>query len=173
MRFLEYYPVDFYNGVGNRCTIFFTYCPHACKGCHNKKSWNYEAKNSKLFDEEMQNRIINDLKDPFIFRHGLTLSGGDPLALRNAIELIPFLKRVKNECPDKNIWCWTGYKIEELLVNEIQKECLNYIDVLIDGKFEQEFYDPSLNWRGSSNQKIYELYKKNGLLIDFKDVTNN
>ena len=127
--------------------------PHGCKGCYNQKSWSFSA--GVLFDEAMEQQIINDLKDTRIKRQGLTLSGGDPLHPLNVETLLPFVQRVKRECPDKDIWVWTGYKLDEL--DEQQRAMLPYIDVLIDGKFIQEQADPSLVWRGSANQIIHRF----------------
>ena len=77
---------------------------------------------------------------------------------RNVETLLPLVQRVKRECPDKDIWVWTGYKLEEL--DAYQRQMLPYIDVLIDGKFIQEQADPSLVWRGSANQVIHRLASK-------------
>ena len=119
----------------------------------DQKSWSFSA--GVLFDEAMEQQIINDLKDTRIKRQGLTLSGGDPLHPLNVETLLPFVQRVKRECPDKDIWVWTGYKLDEL--DEQQRAMLPYIDVLIDGKFIQEQADPSLVWRGSANQIIHRF----------------
>lgn len=118
-----------------------------------KKSWSFSA--GVLFDDVMEQQIINDLKDTRIKRQGLTLSGGDPLHPLNVETLLPFVQRVKRECPDKDIWVWTGYKLDEL--DKQQRAMLPYIDVLIDGKFIQEQADPSLVWRGSANQIIHRF----------------
>ena len=83
------------------------------------------------------------------------LSGGDPLHPANVADILKLVKRVKSECQGKDIWMWTGYELDEL--DEQQKEVLNYIDTLIDGRFEQEKADPSLDWRGSSNQIIHRF----------------
>ena len=139
MNYLQYYPTDVVNGEGTRCTLFVSGCTHGCRGCYNQKSWSFD----------------NDLKDTRIKRQGLTLSGGDPMHPRNVEALLPFVKRVKKECPDKDIWVWTGYKLDEL--DDYQRQMLPYIDVLIDGKFIQEQADPSLVWRGSANQVIYRF----------------
>lgn len=153
MNYLQYYPVDVVNGEGTRCTLFVSGCTHGCKGCYNQKSWSFSA--GVRFDEAMAQQIINDLKDTRIKRQGLTLSGGDPLHPHNLETLLPFVQRVKRECPDKDIWVWTGYTLAEL--DENQRAILPYIDVLIDGKFEQKKADPSLLWRGSANQVIYRF----------------
>lgn len=162
MNYLQYYPVDIINGEGTRCTLFVSGCTHACKGCYNQKSWSFSA--GVEFDSVMEEQIIKDLKDTRIKRQGLTLSGGDPMHPNNIETLLPLVQRIKRECPDKDIWVWTGYQIDEL--DEKQSQMLPYIDVIIDGKFEQEKADPALIWRGSANQKVYRISKDNSQ-IDF------
>ncbi|MFZ7162037.1 anaerobic ribonucleoside-triphosphate reductase-activating protein [Avibacterium avium] len=153
MNYLQYYPVDIVNGEGTRCTLFVSGCEHACRGCYNQKSWSFSA--GLPFDKAMEDQIIRDLQDQRIKRQGLSLSGGDPLHPRNVPTLLALVKRVKRECPDKDVWLWTGYKLAEL--NDLQRQMLPYIDVLIDGKFIKEQADPSLIWRGSANQMIYRF----------------
>lgn len=165
MNYLQYYPVDIVNGEGTRCTLFVSGCTHGCKGCYNQKSWSFSA--GVPFGIEMEEQILKDLKDTRIKRQGLTLSGGDPLHPRNVETLLPLVQRVKRECPDKDIWVWTGYKLEEL--DEYQRQMLPYIDVLIDGKFIQEQADPSLVWRGSANQVIHRLASKKQISSNISD----
>lgn len=153
MNYHKYYPVDVVNGEGTRCSLFVSGCIHQCRGCYNQSTWKTES--GKIFTQEDEDRIIIDLNDQEIKRQGLSLSGGDPLHPENISSILHLVKRVKKECLNKDIWLWTGYKIDEL--NEKQKEILSYIDVIIDGKFIQELKDPSLHWRGSSNQNIYKL----------------
>lgn len=153
MNYLQYYPVDIVNGEGTRCTLFVSGCTHHCKGCYNQKSWSFDA--GVLFDEAMEQQIIDDLNDTRIKRQGLSLSGGDPMHPQNIERLLPLVQRIKKECQGKDIWVWTGYKLDEL--NDVQRQMLPYIDVLIDGKFIQEQADPSLVWRGSANQVVYRF----------------
>ena len=153
MNYLSYNKCDVLNGTGVRCVLWCSGCTHKCQGCFSKESWKFC--NGLPFNQEIQDKIISDLKPDYI--SGLTLSGGDSMHPRNAIDLIPFIKRIKEELPSKNIWCYTGYVLEDLLGNEIQKELLSSIDVLVDGPFVQELADSSLKFHGSSNQKI--LYK--------------
>lgn len=103
----------------------------------------------------MEDQIIADLQDTRIKRQGLSLSGGDPLHPQNLSAILQLVKRVKKECPEKDIWVWTGYLLADLTPE--QQEVVSYINVLIDGKFVQELYDPALLWRGSSNQVIHRL----------------
>ena len=160
MNYLQYYPIDVVNGVGTRCTLFVSGCDHFCKGCHNSSSWN--ASGGHPFTAEMEDQIIKDLGDPRIHRDGLSLSGGDPLFPGNIDGILQLVKRVKAEYPDKDIWLWTGYTLETL--TESQREIMDYVDVLIDGKFELDKRDLSLAWRGSSNQRVIKL--KQGIALD-------
>ena len=98
---------------------------------------------------------IADLNDTRIKRQGLSLSGGDPLHPQNVAEIIKLVQRVRAECPGKDIWVWTGYKLDEL--DEAQMQVVNLINVLVDGKFVQDLKDPALIWRGSSNQVVHHL----------------
>ena len=153
MKYHQYYAVDIVNGPGTRCTLFVSGCMHECPGCYNKSTWRL---NSGLpFTQEMEDRIIADLNDTRIKRQGISLSGGDPLHPQNVPDILKLVKRIHAECPGKDIWVWTGYKIEEL--NAAQQEVVDLINVLIDGKFMQDLKDPMLIWRGSSNQVVHHL----------------
>ena len=103
----------------------------------------------------MSDRVIADLNDSRIKRRGLSLSGGDPLHPANVPHVLALVKRVRAECPGKDLWCWTGYQLGELTAP--QRELVALFDVLVDGKFEKELADPGLLWRGSSNQQIHDL----------------
>lgn len=151
MNYHQYHHIDVVNGPGTRCTLFVSGCVHQCRGCYNQSTQRLDS--GHLFTKEMANRIIEDLKDTRIKRRGLSLSGGDPMHPANVQDVLALVKRVKQECPDKDVWLWTGYTLDELDAN--QQTLLPFIDTLIDGKFEQESYDPSLKWRGSSNQIIH------------------
>ncbi|KAB7895172.1 anaerobic ribonucleoside-triphosphate reductase-activating protein [Rouxiella sp. S1S-2] len=153
MNYHQYYPVDVVNGPGTRCTLFVSGCVHQCPGCYNKSTWRLNS--GLLFTQEMEDLIVANLQDTLIPRQGLSLSGGDPLHPQNLPAINQLLRRVVSECPGKNIWMWTGYRLEELTGE--QRETLAWVNVLIDGKFVQSLRDPSLIWRGSSNQVIHYL----------------
>ncbi|MFU6836329.1 anaerobic ribonucleoside-triphosphate reductase-activating protein [Proteus mirabilis] len=153
MNYHQYYPVDVVNGPGTRCTLFVAGCVHQCRGCYNKSTWSLTS--GKPFTQEVEDQIIADLQDTRIKRQGLSLSGGDPLHPKNLSAILKLVKRVKTQCPEKDIWVWTGYLLADLTPE--QQEVVSYINVLIDGKFVQELYDPALLWRGSSNQVIHKL----------------
>ena len=153
MNYHQYYPVDVVNGPGTRCTLFVAGCVHQCRGCYNKSTWSLTS--GKPFTQEVEDQIIADLQDTRIKRQGLSLSGGDPLHPQNLSAILKLVKRVKTQCPEKDIWVWTGYLLADLTPE--QQEVVSYINVLIDGKFVHELYDPALLWRGSSNQVIHKL----------------
>lgn len=153
MNYHQYYPVDVVNGPGTRCTLFVAGCAHQCRGCYNQSTWRPDS--GRPFTTALADKIIADLNDPRIARQGLSLSGGDPLHPANVAEVLRLVQRVRAECPGKDIWLWTGYRLAEL--DAAQQQVTALINVLIDGKFEQELRDPALIWRGSSNQVVHKL----------------
>lgn len=153
MNYHQYYAIDVVNSPGTRCTLFVAGCIHQCRGCYNQSTWRLDS--GVPFTQEMEDRIIADLQDTRINRQGLSLSGGDPLHPANVPAILKLVQRVRTECPQKDIWLWTGYKREELTPE--QQKVVRLLDVLVDGKFEQSLYDPGLIWRGSSNQVIHKL----------------
>ncbi|WON77344.1 anaerobic ribonucleoside-triphosphate reductase-activating protein [Serratia sp. UGAL515B_01] len=153
MNYHQYYPIDVVNGPGTRCTLFVSGCVHQCPGCYNKSTWRV---NSGLpFTQQLEDQIIADLNDKRIPRQGLSLSGGDPLHPANIAAVSQLVNRVHAECINKDIWLWSGYRLDEL--DSTQQQIVDRINVLIDGKFVQALKDPALTWRGSSNQVVHRL----------------
>ncbi|HGM7059410.1 TPA: anaerobic ribonucleoside-triphosphate reductase-activating protein [Serratia marcescens] len=153
MNYHQYYPIDVVNGPGTRCTLFVAGCVHQCPGCYNKSTWRLNS--GQPFTPALEDRIIADLNDTRVPRQGLSLSGGDPLHPSNVPSILKLVKRVRAECPGKDIWLWTGYRLAELDAQQMQ--VVDRINVLIDGKFVQDLKDPALIWRGSSNQVVHRL----------------
>lgn len=153
MNYHQYYPVDVVNGPGTRCTLFVSGCVHQCPGCYNQSTWRLNS--GQPFTPELEDRIIADLQSTVIPLQGLSLSGGDPLHPQNVPDVLRLVRRVSSECPGKDIWVWTGYRLDEL--TPARREIVDLINVLVDGKFVQDLKDPSLIWRGSSNQVIHHL----------------
>lgn len=150
MNYIAYYPCDLVNGEGVRATLFVSGCNHACKGCHNKASWRID-KGEAVTDDFIEQMII-DLKD----RDGLSISGGDPLHPFNIDDVYALCQKVKAAYPEKTIWLWTGYLLEEFINHPI----LQVLDVIIDGKFEQN--NPTeKSFRGSHNQRLFVI--ENGI----------
>ena len=153
---------DIANGEGVRTSLFVSGCTNHCEECFQPQTWDFNY--GELFTKEVADKIIESIK-PF-YVNGLTLLGGEPFEPKNQKELVPFLRRVKEECPDKNIWCFTGFKLdEELWVDgsyprcEYTDEMLSMIDVLVDGRYVKALHDISLRFRGSSNQRLIDLKK--------------
>lgn len=162
MNYHQYYPTDVLNGPGIRAVLFVSGCAHACPGCYNESTWS--PKSGHNFDSAIEDRIIADLKDTRINRRGLTLSGGDPLYPTNIRPIRHLVNRVRAECPDKDIWMWTGYTMEDLkkhkdrnITDNDRYHLAMSVDTLVDGKFVQDLYDPNLRFRGSSNQLIIDI----------------
>lgn len=153
MHIHRYYDVDIVNGPGTRCTLFVAGCKHQCRGCYNQSTWRLDS--GVPFTLAMEEQLLADLQDTRIPRQGLSLSGGDPLHPHNVPHIRRLVKRVRQTCPGKDIWLWTGYRMQEL--NAAQRAVLVYLDVLIDGRFVEEEKDATLQWRGSRNQIIWQL----------------
>lgn len=151
MNYHKYFPIDVVNGPGTRCTLFVSGCSHQCRGCYNQSTWSPDS--GHPFDAAMREQIIRDLQDKRIPRRGLSLSGGDPLHPANVEDILSLVQDVREKCPGKDIWLWTGYLLEQLTPE--QQAIVEQVDVIIDGPFEQDNADPSLKWCGSSNQQAY------------------
>ena len=153
MHIHRYYDVDIVNRPGTRCTLFVAGCEHQCRGCYNQSTWRLDS--GVPFTLAMEEQLLADLQDTRIPRQGMSLSSGDPLHPHNVPHIRRLVKRVRQTCPGKDIWLWTGYRMQEL--NAAQRAVLVYLDVLIDGRFVEEEKDATLQWRGSRNQIIWQL----------------
>ena len=153
---------DIANGPGVRTTLFVSVCTHHCKNCFNPETWNFDY--GEPFTKEVEDRIIDSCRSAFV--KGMTLLGGEPMEPANQRALLPFLKRFREQYPDKSVWCYTGYLYEQLNGEveyrcrcEVTDELLSLIDVLVDGEFVQDLHDITLRFRGSSNQRLIDLKK--------------
>lgn len=141
---------DIANGPGIRTSIWVQGCPFHCKNCFNEETW----------DPNGGHILTNDIIDLFIkqgsksYIKGFSILGGEPLFI-NSEDMLKFVLLLKNDCPDKTIWMWTGYKYEDLRDNQL--EIVRLVDVLVDGPFDYSLKNPNLRFRGSSNQRIINI----------------
>lgn len=145
-------PLDIANGPGCRVSIWFTGCKFHCKGCFNSDIWDFNS--GELFTREVVEDILDKLSKPFV--KGLSILGGEPFHQKN-YELLPFVREVKTRYPNKTIWIWTGYELEELMNNQEALMVLEYADVVVTGRFQEENSHAHHRFRGSSNQRIYKV----------------
>ena len=145
---------DVANGPGLRLSLFTSGCTHHCKGCFQPETWNF--KNGEPFTLETQKYIIEKSENKYIA--GLSLLGGDPLD--NVDGILPLLQEYrKTFAATKSIWLWTGYLFEEILKDDLKSKVLPFIDVIIDGKFEENLKDITLKYKGSTNQRVIDVKK--------------
>ena len=159
MNYGEIKKYDIADGPGVRVTLFVSGCRHHCKGCFNAETWDFHYGNP--YTEKTEKEILDALNHPYIA--GLTLLGGEPFEPENQRELVKLLKKVREMYPKKNIWSYSGYVYDKDLIpggrasTEVTDEMLSYIDVLVDGPFVEDLKDITLQFRGSSNQRILNL----------------
>ena len=180
MNYLKIEHDDVCNGIGIRCTIWFTGCSHKCAGCFNKETWD---ENSGIeFDIEAKKELFDELSKDYI--SGITFSGGDPLHKNNIIEVNNIIQEIKKQFPNKTIWLYTGYTWEELSPNtlirgideestlhNVRANIIKSCNVVIDGPYIDNLRDITLKWRGSSNQRVIDVQKtlQNGEIVLWTD----
>jgi len=152
MNYVSIVKADIANGDGFRVSLFVSGCLRNCPGCFNKQA--QDPAFGKLFDEEAKKKLFTELEHEWC--KGLSLLGGEPMSKLsdNRKQVIALAKEVKEKFPNKDIWMWSGYTMEELKDDPDTKGIFEYIDVLVDGPFMQEKKDLSIPFRGSSNQRI-------------------
>lgn len=162
MNYTEIKTYDIANGPYIRTSLFVSGCTHHCKNCFNPETWDF--KNGKPFTNDTISLILKYMEPYYI--KGLTLLGGDPLCGGNELALVPLVEKVKEKYPDKSIWCYTGYTIEEIIKkikenddisNSSYYQLLKHVDVLVDGPFIEELKDLSLKYCGSTNQRYIDM----------------
>lgn len=161
---------DIANGTGVRTVLFVSGCRNHCKDCFQPETWAFTY--GQPFTKEVEDEIIGSLKPDYI--KGLTLLGGDPFEPENQEALLPFLRRVKEACPTKDVWAYTGYVLDQDLVSggkcytQDTEEMLSMIDVLVDGPFVTELHSIMLQFKGSSNQRVIDCkhYIKTGEILE-------
>ena len=152
---------DIANGLGCRTVLFVSGCRNACKGCFQPQTWDFHY--GEPFDEKAQEKILHSLEPDYV--QGITLLGGEPFEEENQAALVPFMRRVREQYPNKDVWAFTGYIYDKDLIpggrkyTEYTDELLSMIDILVDGPFMEELKDITLKFRGSRNQRVIDLSK--------------
>ncbi|MFD1471930.1 anaerobic ribonucleoside-triphosphate reductase activating protein [Companilactobacillus mishanensis] len=151
----DYKPFNFVDGEGVRCSLYVSGCLFRCPGCYNVAAQNFHY--GKPYTQALEDKIIEDLSQPYV--QGLTLLGGEPFV--NTQVCLKLCQRVRKEFGhDKDIWSWTGYEWDELQKESEDKlELLSLLDILVDGRFLKDKMDLTLQFRGSSNQRIIDVPK--------------
>ena len=152
---------DIANGPGVRVSLFVSGCTHRCKGCFNEVAWDFDY--GEPFTQNTIDDILKMLAPDYV--KGITLLGGEPFEPQNQPALLDLLRQIKRKYPEKNVWAFSGYLFDKEILSgklgpwEITKEILDYVDVLVDGRFVLEKKDLSLRFRGSSNQRIIDVQR--------------
>ncbi len=151
MRYNKIRKMDISNGPGVRISIFFQGCHFHCKGCFNTEAWDFNQ--GLEFGEKEIETILELAKEDYI--SGLSILGGEPMHPKNIEGTMELAKKFKEVYPKKSVWVWSGFLYDDLK----EKEVLNYVDVLVDGQFQEDLRNPNLKWRGSSNQRVIDIPK--------------
>lgn len=149
MRYNKIRKMDIADGPGVRVSIFFQGCTFNCKNCFNPSTHDFNG--GEEFTDEVIEEVLDLCDKEFI--KGLSILGGEPMHPFNIKGTIKLARAFKERFPEKTIWSWSGFLIE----NIYDKEVLNYIDVLVDGQFVEELKNPSLKWAGSENQRVIDV----------------
>ena len=170
---------DVANGPGVRVSLFVSGCTHHCKGCFNAETWDFNY--GQPYNQAVEDKIIEYLKPWYI--RGLSLLGGEPFEPANQTALVHLLQRVREEYPEKTVWCYTGYDYEKDILAgrlgpwETTREMLKGIDILVDGEFHQDEKDLTLRFKGSRNQRIIDIrasyFSDSVILWDPEDEKEN
>ena len=152
MRYNTIRKMDISNGPGVRVSIFMQGCSFHCKGCFNEETWDFNG--GEEFNDDTINRVLELASADYIV--GLSILGGEPMHPKNIDGTTKLAKAFKEKYPEKNIWAWTGYLFDKDLQD---KDVMKYIDVLVDGQFKIDLFDPTLKWKGSSNQRVIDVKK--------------
>ena len=132
------------DGVGLRNALYVSGCNIKCPKCHNKEYWDIYAGQKRSIES-----VYDELNED---EFNISILGGEPLMQYEGV--LQLCKMIK-ERTTKTIWLWSGHCLEE--IKKLYPEILKYIDVLVDGPFQEDKYEPNLQWRGSTNQRVINI----------------
>ena len=152
MRYNKIRKMDIANGPGVRVSIFMQGCEFHCKNCFNQETWGFDG--GEEFTDETIEKVLNACDKEYV--EGLSILGGEPMHPKNIEGTTKLAKACKEKFPNKTLWVWSGFIFEKYLKD---KPVLNYVDVLVDGQYVDELHNPTLKWKGSSNQRVIDVKK--------------
>ena len=150
MRYNKIRKMDISNGPGVRVSIFMQGCSFNCKNCFNKETHDFNG--GKEFDDTTVNRVLELCDNENI--EGLSILGGEPMHPSNIEGTTKLAKAFKEKFPEKNVWAWSGFSFDRDLKD---KEVVKYLDVLVDGQYNDDLRNPTLKWKGSENQRVIDV----------------
>ena len=153
MRYNKIRKMDISDGPGVRISIFMQGCTFKCKNCFNPET--HDFKGGTEFTDETIDKVLSLAKPDHI--KGLSVLGGEPMHPVNIDGTMRLAKAFKEKYPNKSVWVWSGFLYDDIM--ERNKEIFNYIDVLVDGQYDDSLHDPTLKWKGSSNQRVIDVQK--------------
>lgn len=161
MNYAEIKPFDVANSPYVGSTLFVSGCNFNCCGCFNKEAQNFNY--GKEFTEDVEDYFIECLKHEQV--KNANLLGGE-ITQQNSTIILQLVKRIKLET-NCNIWMWTGDLYDNLIKKEDWHKVLQYVDIIIDGRFDHNKKHLNLKYRGSLNQRIInckESLKRNEVI---------
>ena len=175
MRYAQIRQMDISNGLGIGVALFVQGCEFHCKGCFNSETWDFNG--GKEFTDDTINIILKLCDKSYITR--LSILGGEPLHPKNHYMVSKLCYKFKEKYPNKKIWLWTGYELDEYrwlcrdtnLYKSYDIHLMWFVDYFITGRYIEKLRNPNLRFRGSSNQKIYQM--SNSRLADITEQIDN
>lgn len=152
MRYNKIRKMDISNGPGVRVSIFMQGCDFHCKNCFNPETHDFNG--GKEFNDDIIKKVLELCDNENI--EGLSILGGEPMNPQNIEGTTRLAKEFKEKYPNKNLWAWSGFLFDRDLKD---KEVLKYLDVLVDGQYNDQLHNPTLQWRGSENQRVIDVKK--------------
>lgn len=164
MRYNKIRKMDISNGPGVRVSIFVQGCTFNCKNCFNPETHDFNG--GEEFTDDTIEKVLSLCEKDYV--EGLSILGGEPMHPKNLEGVTKLAKKFKQKFPNKNLWAWTGFLFDNYLKD---KEISKHLDVLVDGQYVDELHDPTLKWKGSSNQRVIDVQNslKEGKVVLFED----
>ena len=155
MRYAQIRNMDISNGENLGVSLFVQGCRFHCKNCFNPETWDFNS--GKEWTLDVKNKFFKLIDRPYIKR--VSILGGEPLANENVVDVCNLITEIKDKFPNKNIWLYTGYELENAFNNPLRKKTIEMCDVLVDGRYIDELRDLTLRFRGSNNQRVINIKK--------------